>query len=156
MDIPESFDSSILTFWENAYESDNLEHLLSKLHEYTTKSESEGDYVEGFLSPCDLFIKNLEKELENYEKQIQFGYKNIQHFYIIENIQFLCVKYDNFLRSLTNKNYTKILNYFFPSKKNFECILVLWYFTILLSNINIKAYEMIRIFDETMKELHVK
>ena len=38
-------------------------------------------------------------------------------FYIIESIQFLCVKYDNVLRTLTIKNYQNIINYLFSFGK---------------------------------------
>ena len=80
MDVPESFDWSICEFWQEVYESKSLQELLFKLNEYTTKSGSDMDYVEGYLSPYNLFLQNLEKEVKNYEKQIQIGYKNIQHF----------------------------------------------------------------------------
>ena len=112
-------DWSICEFWQGVYESDSLQELLSKLNEYTNKSGNDIDYVEGYLSPYNLFLQNLEKEVENYEKQIQIGYKNMQHFYVIESIHFLCVKYDNFFENVNNKElseYNKSFIFFWKEK----------------------------------------
>lgn len=155
-DVPESFSSSIFTFWEEAYHSTSLTELIRKVEGKTLEQESDEDFVEGYPNPCFFFYSSLEREMQMYETDLSkfLNSERKQHFNIIHRIQFLCEEYHLFLKNMTLVKYKQIVDKALSMEQiNNGRVLVVWYFTTLLIKINEKGYGMREYLCEKLKYL---
>ena len=156
MDEAESYSSSIIPFFTEAYKSKTLKELFLKLQYQKQKDQFSTDFAEGFPPPLSLVYCSLESEMFPYEYELDGKKAEYVHYSFTQNIETLCERNYLFLQQMTLLQYQKLINWLLaPEKLNKGKILAMWYFTTLLQDKvkNKLAGEMMRCFNEKVEGL---
>lgn len=156
MDEPESYSSSIYPFWMKVYESNCLKELFFKLKKYSQSHEERMDHVESYPPPWTMFYSILEREIFFYEKSILSCSSRVEliHIKVIDRICTIVEENNIFLKNMTLTSYQKIIDQLIHGQKLTHCrMLILWYFTNLLLQINTWGYQMNELFYGEIKLL---
>ena len=154
MDEPESYSSSSLSFFTEAYTSNSLKELFLKLRYQKQKDQFSTDFAEGYPPPLSLVFASLESEMYPYEYELDGKKAEYVHYSFTQNMETLCERNYLFLKQMTLLQYQKLINWLLaPEKVNKGKILATWYFTTLLQDKvkNGLAGEMMKYFYEKVE-----